>query len=172
MEEGRTALLVIDVQAGLFQHATPVYKADELLDNICLLIERARRAHVPIFFVQHSNVKTLLYGSDGWRLHLRLQPASGDILIEKTHGSAFEDTPLKAELDARHVSRLVICGLVTHACVKDGTLAACELGYAVTLASDGHSSSSQDAARLIVEWNQKLSQRGAQLQPAREISFA
>ena len=29
-----TALLVIDVQEGLFQKTTPIYKADELLYNI------------------------------------------------------------------------------------------------------------------------------------------
>lgn len=172
MPENKTALLVIDVQTGLFDGPTPIYKADELLDNICLLIERARQAQAPIFFVQHSSDKALPYGSDDWRLHPRLQPTDADVIMPKSHGSAFEETTLKAELDARHISRLVICGLVTHGCVKAATLAACELGYAVTLVEDAHSSRSQDAALMIEEWNQKLSQAGAQLKPANDVDFS
>ena len=35
--EGKAALLVIDVQQGLFGKGTPIYKAGELLGNIGLL---------------------------------------------------------------------------------------------------------------------------------------
>jgi nicotinamidase-related amidase len=39
------ALLIIDVQQGLFKK--PTYKADELLHNINALIDRAHRGGVP-----------------------------------------------------------------------------------------------------------------------------
>ena len=39
-----TALLVIDVQRGLFSKTIPIYKADQLLDNIAALVARAQRA--------------------------------------------------------------------------------------------------------------------------------
>ena len=47
------------------------------------------------------------------------------------------------------------------------------LGYAVTLAADGHSSTSysKDAAQLIEEWNRKLGAAGANVAPASQIAF-
>ena len=38
-----TALLVIDVQQGLFRKSTPIYRAEPLLNTLTTLIERARR---------------------------------------------------------------------------------------------------------------------------------
>ena len=172
MSNNATALLVIDVQRGLFNRSVPIYKAREVLDNICLLIERAHRAEVTVFFVQHSGNTTLPYGSDDWRFHPRLRPTDADVIMPKTHGSAFEETTLKAELDARQVTNLVICGLVTHGCVKAATLAACELGYGVTLVEDAHSSRSPDAAKMIDVWNRKLGEAGAHLKRAKDVPFA
>jgi nicotinamidase-related amidase len=37
------ALLVIDVQQGLFAKSIPIYHADELLKNIGTLVDRAHR---------------------------------------------------------------------------------------------------------------------------------
>lgn len=166
-----TALLVIDVQQELFEKSIPIYKADTLLDNICALIERAHNAGFPVFFIQHSSEKILLRGTDGWRLHSRLQPQSVDKVVEKHHGNAFEKTELKAELDSLGVEKLVLAGLVTHGCVKATCLGALKLGYTVTLAGDAHSNFSPKAAKLIAEWNEKLSQAGAALIGTREIQF-
>jgi hypothetical protein len=40
----KTALLVIDVQRDLFRKSHPIYRADELLNNINSLVERAHQA--------------------------------------------------------------------------------------------------------------------------------
>jgi nicotinamidase-related amidase len=82
------------------------------------------------------------------------------LVIRKRHGSAFEQTPLKAQLDARGVTGLVVTGLVTQGCVRATSLDAKKLGYRVILASDGHSNYHKQAARLIQEWNQKLNEAG------------
>ena len=63
------ALLVIDVQQGLFARSTPIYHADDLLKNIGTLVDRAHRAGAPAFYVQHSSEKILVEGSDEWQLH-------------------------------------------------------------------------------------------------------
>jgi nicotinamidase-related amidase len=60
------ALLVIDVQRGLFEKSTPVYQADELLKNISALVDRAHRAGAAVFYVQHSDQRDLRAGSEGW----------------------------------------------------------------------------------------------------------
>ena len=70
----KSALLVIDVQKGLFQKNTPIYKADELLDNITALVKKAQAAEVPVFYIQHSDQRDLAFGSEGWQLHLGCIP--------------------------------------------------------------------------------------------------
>jgi nicotinamidase-related amidase len=165
------ALLVIDVQRSLFEKTIPVYRADQLLDTICSLVERAHAASVPVFYIQHSNDSFLLEGTDGWQLHPRLSPQEGDNLFGKKHGSAFENTDLEAQLDARNIGRLVITGLVTHGCVQANCLDAHRLGYRVILVADGHSSYHKKAADLIAEWNQKLGEEAAQVIPAHDIDF-
>ena len=166
-----TALLVIDVQTALFERSTPIYKADDLLRNIMTLIQRAREAGAPVFYVQHANEKLLPEGSEGWQLHPQLQALPPDAIIHKRHGSAFQETHLKEILDARNVGILVITGLVTHGCVKATCQDALKQGYTVILVEDAHSSYSKQAAELIKEWNRKLREAGATVLATEAVDF-
>ena len=47
------ALLVIDVQKGLFNKTIPIFKADELISNNNFLAEKAHENHVPVIYIQH-----------------------------------------------------------------------------------------------------------------------
>ena len=165
------ALLIIDVQQGLFERPTPIYKADALLKNIGTLVDCAHRAGAPVFYVQHSDKRFLVKGSDDWQLHPDLHPLDTDRIIHKQHGSAFKDTDLGQALKSRNVKSLVVAGLVTHGCVRATCLDAKRLGYRVILAQDGHSNFSQQAAKLIEEWNQKLNAKMIELKSTREIKF-
>ena len=165
------ALLVIDVQQGLFAKSIPIYKADVLLKNIGTLVERAHRAQAPVFYVQHSSGKILIEGSDEWQLHPQLRPLKKDLIIQKHHGSAFQDTTLEEELQARRIKRLVIMGLVTHGCVRATCEDASQRGYQVTLVRDGHSNFHKQAAKVIEEWNRKLNNGIVQLKSTQEIDF-
>jgi len=165
------ALLVIDVQKGLFNKTIPIFKSDVLLRNITKLVEKAHENHVPVIYIQHSNDSFLAYGSDGWQLHAGIKPTDKDFLIHKKHGNAFEETSLGNLLQSQSVNSLVITGLVTHGCVKATSLGALELGYQVTLVEDGHSNYSKDAPDLIEKWNQKLSENGVVVKSAEEIKF-
>lgn len=167
-----TALLVIDVQWGLFRQKTPIYGAEQLLKNIHALAKKAHRAGAPVVYIQHSSEKHLVLESSAWQLHPRLNPLPDDLHIDKLQGDAFEDTPLLAELEARQVGRVVTCGLVTHGCVKATTLGALARGYRVVLAGDTHSSYSKDAAKLIKQWNATLAEAGAVVKTASEIEFS
>jgi len=172
MDPNHTALLVIDVQQGLFRKSTPIYKADELLENIELLIDRAHQAGVPVFFIQHSGNKTLLKGSHDWQLHGELQPQKIDTIVHKQHGNAFEDTNLDGLLKSRFIISLVVTGLLTDGCIRASCLGALKLGYAVILVKGGHSTYSKQAARVIEEWNQKLSEQQVELKSSSEIDFS
>jgi nicotinamidase-related amidase len=170
--EGQTpVLLVIDVQQGLFHKSTAIYQAEPLLDTIKTLIEHAHAAGVPVIYIQHASDKVLPFGSADWQFHPRLQPGADDVVIHKQHGNAFEDTPLHAELTRRGIDRVIVTGLVTHGCVRATCLGALALGYEVTLAADGHSSYSKNAAQLIAEWNDKLGTAGVTVAPASQIAL-
>lgn len=167
----KIALLVIDVQKGLFERSTPVYRADDLLDTISALVDRAHHTGAPVVYVQHANKANLKKRTDGWQLHPRLKPAEGDLIIHKRHGNAFEETGLDDELKARNVGCVAITGLVTHGCVKATCIGGEKLGYRVILVKDGHSSFSKQAGDLIEEWNRKLGEGVAELCLASEVDF-
>ena len=88
----KSALLIIDVQRGLFANPTPVYKEEELLDNILDLVDHAHQAGVPVVYIQHCGQKSLIKGSQEWQLHPRLQPERKDWLVYKENSNAFEGT--------------------------------------------------------------------------------
>lgn len=170
-EYDQTALLVIDVQLGLFQKSTPVYRAEQLIDNINTLVEKAHNDGVPVVYIQHSDPRYLVFNSPGWQLHPQLHPQVGDAIVHKLHGNAFEGTNLAELLNKMGVGRLVVTGLVTHGCVKATCLGGRELGYPVTLVSDAHSNYSQDAAAIIEKWHAKLSEEGVLLIPTYRIDY-
>jgi nicotinamidase-related amidase len=89
----------------------------------------------------------------------------------KEKGNAFENTKLKQLLAERGVGSVVICGMVTHGCVKNTCLGALAEGYQVTLAGDAHSSYSKDAAALIEKWNAALAEAGVRVVKSAAISF-
>jgi len=70
-----------------------------------------------VAFVRHSN-KMLVAGTEAWELHPVVQPHENDLLLDKTHGDAFQDTKLDALLKARSVGTVFVTGLVTEGCVR------------------------------------------------------
>lgn len=170
-EYTRAALLVIDVQDGMFHKSTPVYRAGQLLANINALVERAHQCCAPVIYVQHCGQRDLVRGTPGWQLHPDLSPLETDPIVYKEQGNAFENTSLTEILNDRQVGRLVVTGMVTHGCVKATCLGARALGYPVTLVTDAHSSYSQDAATLIEKWHASLSQEGVALLSTAEVRF-
>ena len=168
---GRSALLIIDVQRELFKQTLPIYEEDRLLANIHLLLDKAHAAKAPVFWVQHSEDKELVEGTDGWKLHPAFIPLKSDNFIRKHHGNAFEDTRLKAELDGLHVRCVVVAGLMTNHCVQATCNGAHELGYDVVLVKDAHSNDNVKARDVINEWNATLSHGVARLQTANEVDF-
>jgi nicotinamidase-related amidase len=165
------ALLVIDVQQGLFEKTTPIYGADELLQNLNDLVDRAHNDNIPVFFIQHSDPRNLVKGSPSWKIHPQLQPLSIDNIVHKQHGNAFKETNLDETLRAKNVSRVVITGLVSHGCVRATCVGALNLGYRVILVKDGHSNYSKQASKIIEELNQKLSEMKVDLKSTSEIVF-
>ncbi len=172
----RTALVLIDTQVSMFDPASPVSGAEELLMRLTDLVSRSRAAQVPVVFVRNCggpgdpDVK----GSAGWELHPALQHvAGGEMVVDKTTCDAFASTPLDDNLKALGVTDLILAGLQSEYCIRETTLGALSCEYAVTLVSDGHStydSEGQIAHERSAAVNTEL--RGqVKLVCAQEVSF-
>jgi len=165
------ALLVIDVQMGMFAKSTKVYQAEQLIRNISSLVRAAQQAGVPVIYIQHSGERDLIRGSHEWQFHPDLLKLGPDTTVHKKYGNAFQETELDEILKSRGVDTLVVTGMVTHGCVKATSLGGLTAGYRVILVSDAHSSYSQKAGELIAEWNAKLEKQGAVLKSTAEVHF-
>jgi nicotinamidase-related amidase len=134
-----TALLVIDMQNGLFEGERPVYDGDALVARVRALAERARAAAVPVFYIQDDDVGPV--GSHDWQLRPGLAAPDDAPRIRKKYADSFYQTTLAAQLAELNVTHLVIAGCATDACVDMTCRRAVALGYDVTLVEDGHSTS-------------------------------
>jgi nicotinamidase-related amidase len=135
----KSALIVIDVQRGLFDDAPRPFEADAVVARINALAAAARAAGAPVVFVQHETASAgLQHGSVGWALERGLQVEPGDPRVRKTTPDSFLRTPLGDLLAAADVNHLVLCGYATEFCVDTTTRRAAALGYGVLLAADAH----------------------------------
>jgi nicotinamidase-related amidase len=95
-------------------------------------------------------------------------------VIEKRHGSAFQETALDARLRQAGITALVIAGMQTELCVDSACRAAVALGYRVTLAADGHTtwdSAILAAPQIIAHHNRTLADGYATVTAAEAITF-
>lgn len=155
-----TALLIIDVQQALCYGEYAAFEAERVIGCINLVSRKARTAGAPVVVIQHeSHGGPLDYRTDGWRLADGLDTLSTDLLVRKTATDSFHNTELQSVLQARGVTRLVICGLQSEFCVDTTTRRALALGYPVTLVSDAHSTQNNSvlsAAQISAHHNETL----------------
>ncbi len=169
---GKTALLVIDVQRALFTRPNPIYKANQLIEAINLIIDRSHLFGVKVIYVQHANQSFLKEGTEGWQFHPGLTRGEGDSQIQKKQGNAFLDTQLQSELEVRGIQNLLITGLVTQGCIKATCLGGLERGYRIFLVEDGHSNYNQEASAVIEKCQKELELAGVEIVSVDRIVFA
>jgi len=134
-----TALLVIDVQTGLFDGEIQPFEADAVIQRINRLAEMARAVDVPVVFIQHEAPGSpLAFESPAWQLAKGLEFMTNDRRIRKTTPDSFHSTDLGALLESLGVDHLVITGYASEFCVDTTTRRAAALGYRITLVTDAH----------------------------------
>jgi nicotinamidase-related amidase len=173
----QTALLVIDVQNGMFRHSEQPHDGAGLLTRISDLVARARAATVPVFFIQHDGGPghPLEKPNDGWRVHPGTGYRDGDRIVEKRHCDAFQDTDLQDRLQQLNIETLIITGMMTQYCVDTSCRRAFSLGYKVILVQDAHScfaTPTLTGAQIIQHHNDILGSGFAVLHPADDIEFS
>jgi nicotinamidase-related amidase len=171
-----TALIVIDVQKGLLSDLEKVYDGVGVLSRINELVARARENGAPVIFIQHQGAAghPLEKPSEGWEIH----PATGyrqdDVVIEKLNCDAFQDTELQSRLEASAISDIVLAGMCSDYCVDTTCRRAFSLGYNVVLASDAHTTLSQEhlsAETIVRHHNVILGSSFSKILPSEQIGF-
>ncbi len=170
-----TALLVIDVQEGMFVPEYPVFQGEVLLDKIEGLITKARANQIPVIYIQHNEEpgEQLVPHSKAWKIHSRIAPQESDTIVQKHVQDGFHETDLQTSLEALGIRKLVVTGIQTDMCVNATSKRASQLGYEVTVVEDAHTTYDQGdrtASEIIKEYNDQF-RLFAEVRPADTILF-
>ena len=171
-----SALMVVDVQQGMFAVPSPLWRGEEVVRRIAGLLERARGEGVPVVHIQHDGGPghILAKGSAGWPHHPMVAPRAGEMVVEKRHSSAFHDTDLHRRLSDAGIDRLVVAGMQTEMCVDSACRGAAALDYRVVLVADAHTTYDTPvigADLIIAHHNRLLSRAFVELVEARQVRF-
>jgi nicotinamidase-related amidase len=148
------ALLVIDMQAGLFTDETPRYDAEGVVSRINAIARTIRINKGLVIFIQHDSPKgeTFEPGSPGWQLLPTLKISPDDVILNKTSNDSFYKTRLKDLLDQERIKKVIITGCATDCCVDSTVRAALSHDLNVIVVADGHTTADRphvDATTLI-----------------------
>lgn len=143
----RTALVVVDLQAGTIRYETAHPIAD-VIANSTALAARFRAAGLPVVLVRLDPTQMPTGRSevfvpraeqtpDGFLdIVPELDQRPGDLVITKGGWSALEGTDLAAELQQRDVTQVVVTGIATSLGVESTARQAHDAGFSVTIATD------------------------------------
>jgi nicotinamidase-related amidase len=137
----KIALLLVDIQREYFPGGTmPLEGPVDAAVQARTLLTHFRYNHLPAIFVQHVSVNpeaaSFRLGSPGVSLYTSVRPLPGEAVVRKHHPNSFRETNLLELLRADDVSRLVICGMMTHMCIDATTRTAFDYGFSCIVAAD------------------------------------
>ncbi|KAH6967960.1 Isochorismatase-like protein [Ilyonectria sp. MPI-CAGE-AT-0026] len=174
----------IHPEGKLYGSVSESLTATNTVANLKKLVKAAREAHIPIYYALHKTWKEGNYmdwlhmnssttrlgqnkvfeeGTWGAEILEGLEPDvlnNGDVIVSKHwNSSSFANTDLDYQLHQREITHLVMAGMVANTCLESTARYGRELGYHVTLLTDGtagFTTAAKDAAvdhvwPLIVE---------------------
>src|SRR5262245_31373877 len=109
----KRALILIDVQNDYFPGGKwPLVGIEAAADNSARLLAAARAVGDLVIHVRHeflaADAPFFLPGSDGAKIHPKVQGAQGEPVVLKHHVNSFRETDLKGVLDEHGVEEVVI----------------------------------------------------------------
>jgi len=160
-----TALVLIDLQAGITSMATQPHAAPDVVARSAALADAFRERGLPVVLVR---VTSRPDGSDaaqgrtevprggarpeGWDvLADELTGHPEDVVVTKRNPGAFYGTDLDLQLRRRGVTQIVLAGIATSIGVEATGRAAFDHGYNVTFATDAMSDRDEVNHRHSVE---------------------
>ncbi len=139
---GKTALLIVDMQAYFSSIAEPI------LENVTSLITVCREKGIKVFNTRHGHKSKIdgsmlskwwgdliAYGSEEWELIDGIEVSPEDI-IDKNRYNAFHGTDLNQRLQNAGVKDIIISGVMTNCCVETTARSAFDHDYGVFVVAD------------------------------------
>ena len=169
-----SALLVVDLQndtvgeQGAFADSGAADFASRhgVVEKAIRLVEAARAAGMPVIHVWHVDVPGhvdstrncelfrgiieadgLVRGTWGAQPVAGLEPADGDLVVEKQRMSSFNSTTLDTKLRGLGTRTIVVCGAWTNFAIEHTCRDGADLGYEVVLVADA-------TATISDEWQE------------------
>jgi len=151
IDDGKTALVVIDLQKGIAGRTTAPYAAAQVVQNAATLAGAFRKRGLPVFLVRvtpsadgrdalHPNADLIWPAQTpppGWAdLVPELGPEPGDFIVTKRQWGAFYGTDLDLQFRRRGLTTMVLCGIATNIGVESTARFAFEYGYQQVFAED------------------------------------
>jgi nicotinamidase-related amidase len=150
------ALLVIDMQVGLFEGQPPRHDAEGVIRRINKLAKDVRATGGIVIFIQHEDNGVFRRGTTGWEILPALIRMDTDLFVCKQACDSFYETNLADLLEKRGVQQLIVTGCATDFCVDTTVRSAASRDYEVLVVADGHTTKDRahlDAVTIIKHHN-------------------
>jgi nicotinamidase-related amidase len=135
-----SALIVVDVQRSFVERPDwELVSNPKIVESVNRLVESARAAGQPVFWVLHSEPGTgsVFDPASGFvRPMAGLDTRPDDPLLVKTAHNAFTTTNLQQQLTARGITALTVGGIRTEQCCETTTRIGADLGFAMTFVTE------------------------------------
>lgn len=137
----KQALILIDIQNDYFPGGKwPLDGVDAAADKAAQVLQAFRQAGDAVIHVRHEftseDAPFFTPGSEGAHLHAKTVNEANEPVVLKHVVNAFRGTDLRALLEQRAITEVVVVGNMSHMCIDAVVRAAADLGYKVTLLHD------------------------------------
>ena len=180
MDSNTTALILVDPQVDflnpegkLYAAVETVSKENHLINHLNQLLDSAHEkgitvVYTPVAFqpgypeagkepygIMAPVVQSggFISGTSGAAISNLLHRAEGDLIVEKHHINAFEDTNLDGTLKKRGINTIVLAGLLTDICVASTMRTAYDKGFTVYTVSDATATLDKEKQRAAIDFH-------------------
>jgi nicotinamidase-related amidase len=189
VDPSHTCLVVWDVQNGL---VNSIFNQEQFLQNLGAILRKARESRVPIIYTRITPLPPPF--ESGWRvyqamkrfrvnkpeelprfmepgsqeaeIHASVQPAAGDIVLNKHTASIFIGTHFEYMMRNRSIETILFTGIATEIGVESSARDAGNRGFYNVVVSDCVSSASKEMHEMAL----KVLPRVCLVVPAAEIA--
>jgi len=153
MEQNNTALLVMDMQAGI---VAMLPDSAAILDKVAAAISNARNSNIPVIYVVvgfRDGAPEISLNNKGFSasierfanvnmaefmaVHPAVAPVGDEITVIKRRVSAFTGSDLEVVLRAKNIKHIVLTGIATSGVVLSTVREAADKDYQITVLADG-----------------------------------
>ena len=148
LDRDKTAVIIMDFQERIVNNVA--IDAQAVIQKASQVLQGARKAGIPIFYVVHRGGPFQEYSPDV-EIHPGVAPGPDDRVITKTRTSPFSTTGLDVTLREMGRDSLVLLGVATSGCVLSTVRWAVDINYKITVVADACSDADPEVHQVLTE---------------------